>query len=136
MTKVLKSAGILAIIFFIAGPLLLLIEKSFITIEASQQALPIAIIACIYFFAAMTDICICEKLRRTDSKMLMGFHLLMNVLRLLLSALIIIVYAIFIKQNLMVFVINVSVFYLLTMAFCTAKHLNAEKEITKNKRKK
>ena len=136
MVNVLKSAAILAIIFFIVCPLLLLIEKSFITIEASQQALPIAVIACIYFFTALIDISVCQRLRRTDSKMLMGFHLLMNVLRLLLSALIIIVYAIFIKQNLMVFVINVSVFYLLTMAFCTAKHLKAEKEYTKNKRKK
>ena len=136
MTKTLKSAGILAIIFFIVGPLLLLIEKSFITIEASQQAIPIGVIACIYFFAAIIDLSISERLRRTESKMLMGFHLLMNVIRLLISVLIIIVYAIFIKQNLMVFVINVSVFYLLTMAYCTSVHLRSEKEITKNKRTK
>lgn len=131
--KMAKQLLLLAATFCLLGPALLFLEKAVITADAAQQALPIALLATFFFSLTLLELGIADRLRRTKSSMITGFYLTMKVVRILLSAIILVVYAYFVKQNLTAFAINLAAFYIVTMIFVTRISMKAE---TKNKKVK
>lgn len=113
--KLLKPLFVLAVVYCILGPLLLFTEGKLLGQTANQQALPITVLAVCFFIYSMLVMTISARLRADNSKRMTGFYLINNVARLLMSVLILLVYAMFVKQNLLVFTVNLFVFYIVTV---------------------
>lgn len=115
--KLFRSFAILALIYMLLGPILLFGESMVIGAEATKQALPITIVAVCFFAYNMLMLSAFERLLEKRSKSVTGFYLINNVTRLILSVIILVIYAVMVKQGLLVFAINLAIYYLVTVIF-------------------
>ena len=86
MSTLAKHTFIAALALLIAGPLLLFGETSIVGSAALQQALPISVLAAVFFATMLLEQYALRYLRRAKGgKGVTGFYLLSKMLRLLLA---------------------------------------------------
>lgn len=127
--KSIKPALLLALLFSAVGPLLLFIEQHVAGREALRQALPIALLASFFFAYSFCSLLIFRRLIDRKGKVAPAYYMADKMLRLLLCALLLVVYGIFIRQDLLLFSVNLFVFYLTTMVFTNIYCIREEKKL-------
>ena len=116
MSTPVKHTGIAALALLLTGPLLLLGETWITGRAALQQALPISILAAVFFATMLIEQYVLRYLRQTKGgKGVTGFYLLSKMLRLLLAIAMLLVYAFAIRTNIVLFAVNLFVCYIVTV---------------------
>lgn len=129
--EIFRTLLLLALIFCLLGPALLLVEYHAQGPVAFGQMLPISFLAMFFFAYSMASMRILKYLMRRQPKQIVGFYLISKVFQLLLCMLIFIVYALFVKTNLHAFAINLVVFYMATLVFMTVYNVRMEHKMKK-----
>lgn len=133
MMKILKPIGMLALIYCVVGPILLLVEHICGLDEATSQALPITLLSFFFFFYSFISLMIFYHLYSKKSKGLTGYYLIDKTVRLLLSILILLVYDLACGRDIAAFAINLFVLYLVTMVFTSYYCIKKEQKANYNK---
>ena len=115
--KLIKPLSVLALVYCIIGPILLFIERSWEGTEALHQALPITLLAVFFFIYSFLSLALFHRLLSKNSKALTSYYLAGKTLRLLLSIIIITGYGILIREGLLIFAINLFIYYIVTAIF-------------------
>ena len=83
---------------------------------ALQQALPISVLAAVFFATMLLEQYALRYLRRAKGgKGVTGFYLLSKMLRLLLAIVMLLAYAFAIRTNIVLFAVNLFVCYIITV---------------------
>lgn len=109
---------ILAITYVLLGPLLLYVESRIFGSVALHQALPITVIAVIYFAYSKVVMSLIERGGRSGRQPL-GLFLLDNVVRFFMTCIILVVYGFVNRDGIVHFGINLLVYYLATLIIVT-----------------
>lgn len=115
--KQIKNIVLAALCYMLAGPVLLFIDFLVLGKGAYQQALPITLLASVFFAYTLAVCTFSDKLRSMAQKTLTAFYLANNVIRLLLTAIILVVYCVATDVNRLPFAVNLFVYYLLTVVW-------------------
>ena len=116
MSTLAKHTFIAAMALLLAGPLLLFGEAWIVGSAALQQALPISVLAAVFFATMLLEQYALRYLRRAkDGKGVTGFYLLSKMLRLLLAIAMLLAYALAIRTNIVLFAVNLFVCYIITV---------------------
>lgn len=134
MISVLKSIGWLAIIYCILGPLLCIVEGKLLNLNAASQVIPVIVIAACFFAYSLLIVTLFSKLYAARRKNITGYYLLNNVARICLCVVLLVVYAVTIRQELILFTVNLFIFYLTTAVYISRYCIREETKI-KNKAK-
>ncbi len=131
--KLIKPLLVLALIFGHLGPTLFFVECALAGSAAHTQALPIALLAAVFFAYGMGAIALLNHLSEQGSKAATGFLLLNNVLRFLIAIFALVVYGIVVRENFLLFTANLFVFYLAVTIYISTysirlEHKNNNKE--------
>lgn len=122
----------MALIYYLLGPLLLLIETKVYGGDAIRQALPITILATFFFTYNLVSLIIFNKLHRSGSKSIPTYYLASKLLRLLLSMMIFTCYGLLINNDMLLFAINLVAFYFVSI-ITNSIYCIREEKIKKNK---
>ena len=116
MSTLAKHTFIAALVLLIAGPLLLFGETWIVGSAALQQALPISVLAAVFFATMLLEQYALRYLRRAKGgKGVTGFYLLSKMLRLLLAIALILDNAFAQRTNLDLFGVHLFVLYIITV---------------------
>ncbi len=108
---------LLALILGLLGSLLFFAECAIIGRAAFTQALPIALLATVYFTYAMGAMAFLRRVARQEGKAATGFLLLNNVVRFLLTIIVLTIYGLVVREQFLVFTVNLFVFYVVASVF-------------------
>lgn len=129
--KLLKPLGILAALYCCLGPLLLLAGTKFGNISLRQSTLAIILLAVFFFSYSLVSLAVFHKLLAQKSKVITTYYLGEKTVRLLICIGILIVYALFQKEGLVNFTMDIAAFYLVTMVY-TSYYCIKEERRNKN----
>ena len=124
--KVAKPLISLAVVYLLLGPILFLLERNQLGMEALKQILPIILLGTFFFAFSFFELSFGDRLRRTQNKTMTGFYLTTKVVRLLSALVILLIYALLVKTQLLYFTINLAGFYLVTTAFLSYYYIRVE----------
>lgn len=122
----LKVIGLYGLILCLLGPILFLLEVHLKGPQAQQQLAPITLVGILFFVLTALEISAGAWLHKTNSKAITGYYLIMKVVRLLVIAMIIIIYGLLGCQNVLLFAINVIVFFFVTLIYTSAYFMMVE----------
>ena len=122
----LKVIGLYGFILCVLGPILFLLEVHLKGPQAQQQLAPITLVSIMFFVLTALEISAGAWLHKTNSKAITGYYLLMKVVRLLVIAMIIIIYGLLGCQNVLLFAVNVIVFFFVTLIYTSAYFVMVE----------
>lgn len=122
----LKVIGLYGFILCFLGPILFLLEVHLKGPQAQQQLAPITLVSIMFFVLTALEISAGAWLHKTNSKAITGYYLLMKVVRLLVIAMIIIIYGLLGCQNVLLFAVNVIVFFFVTLIYTSAHFVMVE----------
>ncbi len=117
--RLLKPLSIIALIYVVAALLLFWGERLLVGEEVAQQALPIVVLSGVYFAYSLVFVCVLNAVYGVGKRhtVVTGFHLINNVVRFFLSILLLAVYAVYIRVGLILFSVNLMVYYLITVIY-------------------
>ncbi|WP_314818739.1 hypothetical protein [Alloprevotella tannerae] len=124
--KVAKPLISLAVVYLLLGPILFLLERNQLGMEALKQLLPITLLGAFFFAFSFFELAFGDRLRRTQNKTMTGFYLATKVVRLLSALVLFLIYAVLVKTQLLYFTINLAGFYLVTTAFLSYHYIRTE----------
>ena len=116
--KLVKPISILALVYFVLGPLLLIAETCIGHISPAQQALPITLLAVFFFTYSLLSIYLFNKWVAKQPKRITHFYLISKTLRFFLCIVMLVIYGITVREGVLTFAINLFVFYMATVV-CT-----------------
>lgn len=129
MMKVVRPLALLALTYCLLGPLLLFVEsRTSFGREAFVQAFPMAVLSSLYFIYTYVSLWVFHRLYATRGHIPPYFYMASKTLRLLLSIVLLIVYGVWIHQGILLFAVNLFVYYLATMTFTNIYCLRQEKK--------
>ena len=129
--KILKPISILALIYCIIGPVLLLTEHLMGLDKEMNQALPITLLSVFFFIYSYISLLIFHNLYSKRNKRLTVFYLIDKIVRLLLSVLILLVYGLICGKDIVAFAVNLFTLYLVTMFFSSYYWIKKEQKYNK-----
>ena len=103
--KVAKPLISLAVVYLLLGPILFLLERNQLGMEALKQILPIILLGTFFFAFSFFELSFGDRLRRTQNKTMTGFYL---------------------TTKLLYFTINLAAFYVATAAFLSYYYIRME----------
>ena len=116
MSTLAKNTCIAALTLLLAGSLLLFGETWIVGSAALQQALPISVLAAVFFATMLLEQYALRYLRRAKGgKGVTGFYLLSKMLRLLLVGAMTLVYELVIRTNSVLCTVNLIVCSIITL---------------------
>ena len=116
MSTLAKHTFIAALALLIAGPLLLFGETWIVGSAALQQALPISVLAAVFFATLLVEQYALRYQRRAkDGIGVTGVYVLSQFARLLLAIVLLLVYAFAVRTNIVLFAVNLFVCYIVTV---------------------
>ena len=80
--KVAKPLISLAVVYLLLGPILFLLERNLLGMEALKQLLPITLLGAFFFAFSFFELAFGDRLRRTQNKTMTGFYLATKIVRL------------------------------------------------------
>ena len=101
--KVAKPLISLAVVYLLLGPILFLLERNQLGMEALKQILPIILLGTFFFAFSFFELSFGDRLRRTQNKTMTGFYLTTKVVRLLSALVLLLIYALLVKTQLLYF---------------------------------
>ncbi len=119
--------------YCILGPLLLFTESKLYGSDAMRQALPITLLAIFFFAYNLASLAIFRKLLYSGSKSITIFYLTSKLMRLLLCMVIFIGYGILVRSSLLLFAVNLVVFYIVSILTNSIYCIREENIIKKKK---
>ena len=125
MKRRVKYILVLFVVFALLGPLLLMVENHILGPSVLGQALPITVIAVVYFVYGLVAISLIGRKSKSGQHPL-GTFLLDNVVRFFMTCVMLVVYGFVNKENIVPFVINLLAYYLATLVTmsCFTVHVN------------
>lgn len=131
MKQLITPLSVLSIGYLIIGPILLFIEYALLGNSALQQSFLIALTAVFFFVYSMISLAIFHKLLNSDGKGLVGYYLADKMIRMVLCAVIVVVYGVIGCDGLIPFTINLLILYLFTVIYtniyCVKRDKNSRK---------
>lgn len=119
----------LALMYVVLGPVLFLVENRWVSgFDARSVVLGIWGMAIAFFFFSSIEIWLTERYRRTQPGALTGLYVAFKGLRFLLSVLAVVAYGISGADGMLLFSVNIIMFYLATMLFMTVHTVRGEKK--------
>lgn len=125
--KTLKALVILAVIFCLVGPLLLLCETAIVGAAAKTQVIPITLLAIFFFAYSYVSMQIQKRLLEQESKILPTFYLAVKMIRLLLCVGFLLVYGLLFRESIVMFAANLVVFYVIAVVYMSLYFIQQEK---------
>lgn len=130
LKQTVVSLVLKAVSFCLTGVLLFFAERSFMGQEGAVQQVPYIILITTLFFAlGLLGNMVFLGLARKNSKYIMGYYLLFKVVRLLLAVVLLVIYAIAVRHNLLAFAVNVLVLYVVEMVLSIMHCTRMERKI-------
>lgn len=124
----LKKIIILAVIYCVVGPLLLLAETAMSGTAARTQAGAITFLAVFFFTFSFVTMRIHQNLQKSQkTEILSTYYLAIKMIRLLLSAVLLVLYGFLFKESTILFAANLVVFYLITAVYMSIYFVKQEK---------
>lgn len=129
MKKIVKPALFMALVFCVVGPLSLFIEQQVVGRDALHQALPIALLASFFFTYSFCSLLVFQRLISNKGKVAPAYYMADKMLRLLLCAILLVIYGCLKRPDIILFSVNLFVFYLTTMVFTNIYCIREEKKL-------
>jgi hypothetical protein len=127
--KLLKQIFVLTLLFLVMGPLLLLVESKMVAdLNMMGCAVQILLMATAYWAYTLLELYVISRVRQNQPNALPGVFIGFKGGRLLLSFLAIILYGILNGEGVVVFSVNLLLFYLVTMLYNSVLLLKDEKK--------
>lgn len=108
------------------GPVLLVIEERIVP-GASGQALPIALTAICFFAYSSLSVVLLHHLQRHHTPLLLSYYLGERLVRLVISLAAIVAYILAGRPDILLFAVNLMVYYLVSMVLTSAFQIQTEK---------
>ena len=129
----IKAQMLKALAFCVTGVLLFLIAQACSgRVAAIQQIVFIIGLSGVFFAMGLMVNSIYLSLVRKGSKQFMGFFLLCKLARFVVAVLLLVIYALADGSNLLLFAINLLVFYLVEMVLSVIYYARVERNTPKN----
>ncbi len=128
--KAATTSLLLALTLLIAAPLLMFLEIRLVGNEPIGQTLPLIGTAVILWLSGVAEAFVLQAIGREKVSLQLKALMLCKVLRFLLSALLLIAYAILATGDTRLFAVNLIVFYFVVTAVLTASHVSKRKKDT------
>ncbi len=122
----LASLGIIAVVLSMVSLVLYFVE-SFLGVPEVAYTWGVALPAVVFFVYALCAIGIFQILLKKMSRLVLTFHMFNNIVRIVLAALLIFLYGYFIGEGILVYAINLLVFYLLIVIMVSRALLRADR---------
>ncbi len=124
-----KPVLLLALMYVVLGPLLFFVESQWVS------GLPVRSVACgiwgmavAFFVFSCAEMALTERYRRTQPGALTGLYVACKGLRFVLSVSAVVAYGILGAGGMLLFSVNIMMFYLATMLFMTVYTVRGEKK--------
>lgn len=130
-----KTIGRFAIAQTIVALLLALTESLAGWTSGNTQVWAVITLAVLFFGITSVALALVCRTYARRQRQLVSLFLLNNVVRFLLGIIVVVVYALAVKKELLLFSVNVVVFYLVSMCFTNYVCLKNENSIKKNEDK-
>lgn len=129
MWKYLKTIFVLALLFLVVAPVLLILESQYMDVPTGSIAQNILLLSIVFFTFTMVEMVVLSKIRNADSNYYIGANLGFSLFRLLMTIAILLIYKQQDQIDFTLVFINVLVFYFLTLAFSTWRKQKANKSL-------
>lgn len=129
--KIIRPMGILALIYCCLGPILLLVESQFASVQPMRQAAAITFLAIFFFSYSMLSLTVFTRLMNRKSKLMTSYYLADKMIRLIACILIIVVYGLLVKTDMLIFTLNLFVYFVTTVVY-TSYYCIKEEHKTSN----
>lgn len=123
--------GILALIYCCLGPILLLVESQFTSVQPMRLAAAITFLAIFFFSYSMLSLTVFKRLINQKSKLMTSYYLADKMIRLIACILIIVVYGLLVKTDILIFALNLFVYFVATVVY-TSYYCIKEENKTSN----
>ncbi len=123
------SVFLLALMYVIIGPLLFFIESKWMPgFNVAEVVSCIWGMGVVFFIFSWAELMLTERYRRTQPGALTGLYLAFKGLRFFLAFMAVVVYGVLGGSSILLFSINIVVFYLATMVFMTIQTVRGEQK--------
>ncbi len=122
----LASVGIIGMVLAVVSILLYFVE-SYLGVPEVAYTWGVALPALVFFVYALCAIGIFQILLKKMSRLVLTFHMVNNIVRIILAALLVFLYGIFIGEGILVYAINLLIFYLLIVIMVSRALLRADR---------
>lgn len=129
MWKYFKTIFVLALLFLVVAPVLLILESQYMDVPTGSIAQNILLLSIVFFTFTMVEMVVLSKIRNADSNYYIGANLGFSLFRLLMTIAILLIYKQQDQIDFTLVFINVLVFYFLTLAFSTWRKQKANKSL-------
>ncbi len=129
----LRPLALLALVFLVLGPLLFVIEKQTAIASSNVTAIAIVLIATCYWTYSLIMLSTTKHMATMKSALSVYALLGFSLLRLLVCILLIVGYAVIVKNDIVCFIINVLAFHLTTLLATGAAQMKQNKPLNSNR---
>lgn len=119
MWKYIKIIFVLALLFLVIAPILLIIESRYMDVPTGAIAQNIILLSILFFTFTMIEIGVLGKMKSSESTYYIGANIGFSFFRLLMTIAILLIYKQQDNIDFTLVFINVLVFYFLTLLFST-----------------
>ncbi len=130
--KLLKTLCLLGAIYCLTGPLLYWSCHMAIGAEAARLALPVTVLAAVFFCYTMVSLAVFNGLAKRRSKAMTGYYLIDKVARLFVSIIALTAYGFLVRDGILPFAVCLMVFYLVTAVYASWYCIRTENDIKKH----
>lgn len=123
----LRNIAIIGLVLLILGPILFFVEGIFCLEESGLNAVKIAVIGVVFFAYTLLSLFVHQHLLLGRSNLLISYYLLDKILRLFVAIALLIAYKFYVEKGLVLFAINLFVYYLTTALLTTIYSIKTEK---------
>ncbi len=106
--------------------LVLHLVESYLGLPEKPITFGLAVTAACFFVYSALALTIFGRLLRTVSSMLTTFHLVNNVVRIILAAALVMLYGTFVGEGMMIFVVNLLLYYIVTVVLVSRACIKAD----------
>ncbi len=122
----LAGIGIIAVVLTVVSLLLYFVESN-LSVPEVAYTWGVALPAVVLFIYALCAIGIFQILLKKMSRLVLTFHMVNNIVRIVLAAFLIFFYGLFIGEGILVYAINLLIFYLLIVIMVSRALLRADR---------
>ncbi len=131
--KLLNPLCLLLVLYLLTGGLLYAVGNFIPALHTDAQALGITVIASALFLHTTFSLFLLHHLAEQGGKTLTAFYLIEKVTRLLLCAILLVLYGVLVKTGILAFAMDLLALYVVTAGFTTYYSLRMEHNIKHSK---
>lgn len=125
--QLISHVAWIGIVLLLLGPILFFIEKMIVPEESATNPLKITIIAILFFAYTVLSLFAHQRLLLKRSGLLITYYLLDKLFRLLVGIALLVLYKVYGGEGIILFAVNLFIYYLVTALLTTVYTIKAEK---------